>query len=61
MGKEKNIETNQKHKHYKRILKITGMELKEHAPFTVLGAFAGILFLAFLFVKYRKIFLCQNE
>jgi len=34
-----------KHKHFQMILKITGTELKEHAPFTVMGALTGILIL----------------
>jgi hypothetical protein len=38
----------QKHKHFKRILSITGKELKEHAPFTVIGAFTGIVILVLI-------------
>ena len=38
------------HKHFKRILSITGIELKAHIPFTILGAFTGILILIFIMV-----------
>lgn len=41
----KNTKSGQKHKHFKRILGITGKELKDHAPFTIMGAFTGIVIL----------------
>ena len=38
----------QKHKHFRRILKLTGKELKEHAPFTFIGAFTGVIILVLI-------------
>ena len=42
---EKDTNINTEHKHYKRILIITWRELKEHSPFTIVGALTGILFI----------------
>jgi len=39
------------HKHIKRILIITVKELKGHAPFTIIGAFTGILFIIIILVS----------
>jgi hypothetical protein len=39
------------HDHFRRILSLTGRELKEHAPFTIIGAFTGILLLVIIMVS----------
>jgi hypothetical protein len=38
------------HKHYQRILSITGRELKNHAPFTIIGALSGIIFITIILI-----------
>jgi hypothetical protein len=48
MEKDTKLET--EHRHYKRILILTGRELREHAPYTVIGAFAGIILLIIITV-----------
>ena len=42
---KKDVKPKKEHRHYQRILIITGKELKGHAPFTILGAFTGVLLL----------------
>ncbi len=38
------------HQHFRRILFITGKELKAHIPFTVIGAFSGIILLNLIMI-----------
>jgi hypothetical protein len=45
---DNNVEPKKEHKHFERILRITGNELKEHAPFTIIGAFTGIIILVII-------------
>ena len=48
MGKDPLQKT--EHKHYKRILIVTGKELREHIPFTIIGALTGIIFITVILV-----------
>lgn len=59
MGKDKNFkkdndfqkEYEKEHKHFRRILIVTGKELKEHIPFTIIGAVTGIIFIIIILVS----------
>ena len=45
---EKDALPEKEHKHYKRILIITGKELKKHIPYTIIGAFTGLFLIILL-------------
>jgi hypothetical protein len=47
---KRDVKTSRVHQHFRRILEITGKELKEHAPFTIFGAFTGIILLILILV-----------
>ena len=47
---KKDLEFKKEHRHFRRIIIITGKELRDHAPFTIVGALTGILLLIIIMI-----------